>query len=58
VLNDETFAKQVLLQFNSFFDRLVQKKSSNRKKYNFRLYMLETTQSNYKELSKMYKEQV
>ena len=58
VLNDETFAKQLLLQFNSFFDRLVQKRSSNRKKYNFRLYMLETTQSNYKELSKMYKEQV
>ena len=58
VLNDETFAKQLLLQFNTFFDRLVQKKSSNRKKYNFRLYMLETTQSNYKELSKMYKEQV
>ena len=58
VLNDETSAKQLLLQFNTFFDRLVQKKSSNRKKYNFRLYMLETTQSNYKELSKMYKEQV
>ena len=58
VLNDETSAKQLLLQFNAFFDRFVQQKSANKKKYNFRLYMLETTQSNYKELSKMYKEQV
>nr|DAM06875.1 MAG TPA: hypothetical protein [Caudoviricetes sp.] len=30
--------------------------SKNRKKYNFRLYMLETTQYNYKEMSKLYKE--
>ena len=32
------------------------KKSSN-KKYNFRFYLLETTQNNYQTLSKMYKEQ-
>ena len=30
----------------------------NKKKYNFRFYMLETTQYNYKELSKLYKEQM
>lgn len=58
VLNDETSAKYLLLQLNTFFDRLVQLKTTNKKKYNFRLYMLETTQSNYKELSKMYKEHV
>lgn len=58
VLNDETFAKQLLLQLMAFYDRLVQAKSLNKKKVNFRLYMLETTQANYKELSKMYKEQV
>jgi hypothetical protein len=58
ILNDETAAKQLLLQLNSFYDRIVQSKSSNKKKMNFRLYMLETTQSNYKDLSKMYKEQV
>ena len=57
VLNDEAAARYLLLQLNTFFDRLVQLKSTNRKKYNFRLYMLETTQANYKELSKMYKEQ-
>ena len=33
-------------------------KNTERKKYNFKIYMLETTQYNYKELSKMYKEQV
>ena len=58
VLNDETAARYLLLQFVTFYDGLVQLKSSNKKKYNYRLYMLETTQSNYKELSKMYKEQV
>jgi hypothetical protein len=31
--------------------------SKNKKKYNYRFYMLETTQYNYKELSKLYKEQ-
>ena len=32
--------------------------SKKKKKYGFRFYMLETTQYNYKELSKLYKEQV
>ena len=50
----------MVLQFSSFFDRLVRqrtKKGMNNKKYGFRFFMLETTQYNYKELSKMYKEQ-
>ena len=58
ILDDEGSMKTLLLQFNTLFDRLVQKKSTKKTKYNFRLYMLETTQYNYKELSKMYKEQV
>lgn len=58
ILNDEGFLRSLLLQFSIFFDRITQKRSVNRKKYNFRLYMLETTQYNYKDLSKMYKEQV
>ena len=58
ILNDEGAVRTLLLQFEIFFDRLTQKKSPNKKKYNFRLYMLETTQYNYQELSKMYKEQV
>ena len=40
-----------------FFDRHIQSKNTSRKKYNFKLYILETTQYNYKELAKLYKEQ-
>lgn len=58
ILNDEGSVRYLLLQFNTFYDKQTQKRSSNKKKYNFRLYMLETTQYNYKDLSKMYKEQV
>ena len=43
VLNDEGMVRALLLQFEVFFDRIAQSKSANRKKYNFRLYMLETT---------------
>lgn len=58
ILNDEGSIRTLLLQFGIFFDRITQARNANKKKYNFRLYMLETTQYNYKELSKMYKEQV
>ena len=60
ILEDEGVMRKLMLQFQIFFDKVTQERvqSKNRKKYNFRLYMLETTQYNYKELSKMYKEQV
>jgi hypothetical protein len=35
---------------------MTQKRFGKSKKYRFRFYMLETTQYNYKELSKIYKE--
>lgn len=55
ILDDESTMRNLLLQFDVFFDRVVQSKSAN-KKFNFRLCMLETTQYNYKDLSKYYKE--
>ena len=55
ILDDESTMRNLLLQFDIFFDRIVDKKSSN-KKYNFRFVMLETTQYNYKDLAKLYKE--
>ena len=58
VLNDEGMVRALLLQFEVFFDRAVQSRSTNKNKYNFRLYMLETTQYNYQNVAKMYKEQV
>ena len=58
ILNDEAMCKNFLLQLSQFYDFVTQQMSSNKKKWKFRLYMLETTQYNYKELSKLYKEQV
>lgn len=58
ILNDESTLRQMILQFEIFFDRMVQQMNPHRKKYKFRLHMLETTQYNYKEMAKMYKEQV
>lgn len=57
ILNDESTMRNLLLQFNIFFNNLCIRRSKNKKKYAFNFYMLETTQYNYKELSKMYKEQ-
>lgn len=58
VLNDESYMRPLLLQMAVFFDSIVQQISPNKSKARFRLYMLETTQYNYKEMSKLYKEQV
>ena len=57
ILNDESTVRNLLLQFNVFMDRVVQKKNTNSRKYNFKIYFLETTQYNYQTLSKLYKEQ-
>lgn len=58
ILDDEATIRNVPLAFAQFFDNITMALSVNKKKYCFRFYMLETTQYNYKELSKMYKEQV
>ena len=55
ILDDESTMRNLLLQFGIFFDKIVNRKSSN-KKYNFRFMMLETTQYNYKEMAKLFKE--
>ena len=53
ISNDESTMRNFLLQLSIFFDKITKKRS----KLSFRLSMLETTQYNYKELAKMYKEQ-
>ena len=58
ILADEASMKTLLLQFHIFFNDVVQQLNTQRKKYKFKFYMLETTQYNYRELSKLYKEQV
>ena len=57
ILNDESSVRNLLLQFSMFFDRVTRSRCTNSKKYFFKLYMLETTQYNYKDLAKLYKEQ-
>ena len=42
ILDDESTMRNLILQFDIFFDKIVDKKSSN-KKFNFRFMMLETT---------------
>lgn len=56
IANDEAVMRDLKLQFASFLTRVVEK--FNRKNhYNFNVDILETTIYNYKEISKMYKEQ-
>lgn len=58
ILEDEATVRNLLLQFEIFFDRIIASKVGAQKKIRDRFYMLETTQFNYKEMSKLYKEQV
>lgn len=57
ILDDEATMRTLLLQFGAFFDAITVEKNTNQKKCCFRFCMLETTQYNYKELSKLYKDQ-
>ena len=55
ILNDEASIRDLILRLNSLFNRIVSKFS--KKNHVFKFDLLETTQYNYKELAKMYKEQ-
>ena len=57
ILADEGSLRDLVLQFEVLFDTIAQKQSTNKKKWNFRFYMLHTTQNNYQTLAKLYKEQ-
>ena len=57
ILNDEGVIRPLLLQFESFYNKITKALSKSPKKYVFKFYMLSTTQYNYKEMAKLYKEQ-
>lgn len=57
ILNDEGVMRPLVLQFESFYNKITKVLSKSPKKYVFKFYMLGTTQYNYKELAKLYKEQ-
>lgn len=55
ILVDEAAIRDIPLQFSGLLNRILEK-FNRANHYEFRLAMLETTQFNYKELAKMYKE--
>ena len=57
ILNDEATMYNMLLQFEMFLNELIEN-NNNGKKYSFKVQLLTTTIYNYKELSKLYKEQM
>lgn len=56
ILNDEASIYNLILQYESFLNDSI-KQFADKKTYKFRLQMLSTTIYNYKEMSKLYKEQ-
>ena len=57
ILNDEGSGRNLLLQFENFSNKGLRLRFPDKKKYGFKAEFLETTQYNYKDLAKLYKEQ-
>ena len=57
ILNDEATMYNLLLQFEMFLNELLQSQNTSPKKVEYKVQLLTTTIYNYKELSKLYKEQ-
>ena len=57
ILNDEGSGRSLLLQFENFSNKGLRLRFPDKKKYGFKAEFLETTQYNYKDLAKLYKEQ-
>lgn len=58
ILVDEANLRDLKLQMESLFNKIVQKKYNRKGHYIFVFNMLETTQFNYQAIAKMYKENV
>ena len=58
ILNDEATMYNLLLQFEDFLNELLTPYNKNVKKIEYKVQLLTTTIYNYKELAKLYKEQV
>lgn len=57
ILNDEGSGRSLLLQFENFSNKGLRLRFPDKRKYGFKAEFLETTQYNYKDLAKLYKEQ-
>ena len=58
ILNDEATLYNMLLQFEQFLNELLEPYNTSKKKVEYKVQLLTTTVYNYKELSKLYKEQM
>ena len=58
ILNDEASMYNLLLQFQDFLNYIIRKYNTRPKKIYYRVQILTTTIYNYKELAKLYKEQM
>ena len=58
ILNDEATMYNMLLQFESFLNELLDPYNTNKRKVEYKVQLLTTTIYNYKDLSKLYKEQM
>jgi hypothetical protein len=58
ILNDESSMYNLLLQFQDFLNYLLQKFNTKPKQVYYRIQLLTTTIYNYKEMAKLYKEQM
>lgn len=56
IINDEASLYNLILQFESFLNSLIEKFNKSSKKFYFKAQILKTTVYNYKDLSKQYKE--
>jgi hypothetical protein len=58
ILNDEASMYNLIQQFEAFLNYLIDKFNQSPKKYYYRVQILTTTIYNYKEMAKLYKEQM
>jgi hypothetical protein len=58
ILNDEATMYNMLLQFEGFLNELLEPFNTSKKKVEYKVQLLTTTIYNYKELAKLYKEQM
>ena len=56
IRSDESSLTNLLLQFESFLNMLIEDFNGNSKKFNFRIQLLNTTVYNYQEISKSFKD--
>lgn len=58
IRTDAGAIRNLLLQFEIFYNSIVQQLNRAKKKYNFRFHMLETTQYNFEDIAEIYRKQV